>query len=295
MTIRNALLLQVFVLCLLFLNPTKGQTKRALLIGISNYPLQNDTAWTTIHGANDVNLIGQTLKKQGYKITKLCNKAATAERIRKELNNLPNSCKKNDTVYIHFSCHGQPFEDLDKDEFDGWDESLIPYDAEMIYKKGKYEGTKHILDDELTKYLYAIRKSVGPKGFICVVIDACHAGGASRGDDDDYELICRGTQQGFSPSGKEYHPRISMQGHYSIPTSLQLSHIIILEACRSYQSNYEIKQEGTYYGPLSYYVNKMLMAKQKKFDEQWILGVKKLMDADIRLTRQNMVYETSYK
>ena len=55
-----------------------------------------------------------------------------------------NKTKKGDIVYLHFSTHGQPVEDQNGDEEDGWDESIVPIDAYKIYKKGIYEGKNHL-------------------------------------------------------------------------------------------------------------------------------------------------------
>ena len=290
------ILLIAFALCALPFS-MEAQTKRALLVGISNYSANSATQWTDIHGANDVELIASTLKSQKFKVTKVTDKQSTAKRIRKELSSLVKSCRKGDVVYIHFSGHGQPFEDKSGDEEDGWDESIIPYDAHKTYSKGKYEGANHLLDDELYGHFDKIRRQVGQKGFLCVVIDACHAGGSSRGDEveEDEEIFVRGTKDAFSPSGKKYRPRVNTNGHFVIKSSGVQGDILILEACRSYQSNYEIKQNGKYYGPLSYYINKTLQTFQLAPSLQWVQEVKRLMDGDRRLTRQNMVYETSLK
>ena len=273
------------------------QVKRALLVGISNYSSNRVTQWTDIHGANDVELLASTLKSQRFKITKVTNQQATAKRIRKELASLVKSCRAGDVVYIHFSGHGQPVEDQNKDEADGWDEAIIPYDAQKVYSKGKYEGANHILDDELFNYFNQIRTKIGTKGFLCVVIDACHSGESSRGDEleEDADIFIRGTQDGFSPNGKMYRPRVNTNGHFVINSSGAQGGIIILEACRSYQSNYEIKQDGQYYGPLSYYINKTLRSNQLVKSLSWVQVVKRLMDGDRRLTKQNMVIETSLK
>ena len=271
-----------------------AQTKRALLIGISDYGYAGkpDT-WGNIHGANDVNLIYPTLKNKGFLITKICNRTATAKKIRSELKKLVSTCKLGDFVYIHFSGHGQPFEDLDGDEEDGWDESIIPYDAQMKYIKGSYEGKNHIKDDELNIYIQNIRRKVGQKGFVFVVIDACHSGSSFMGDEE--EAFVRGTNKGFTMTGKEYRPRLNTKGNFSIKASDNLANIIILEACRSYQSNYEIKENGIYYGPLSFYLNKTIESTNIFSGLQIVKKVKELMGNDHRLVRQNMVYETSIK
>ena len=130
------------------------------------------------------------------------------------------------------------------------------------------------------------------------MIDACHAGGSSRGDEEEQteeEMFCRGTKIGFSPHGKVYRPRVNRNGHFIIQSENGLSNVIIIEACRSYQSNYEIKENGNYYGPLSFYLNKVLQSINISVSDEIPLRVKNMMDADRRLVRQNMVYESSIK
>ena len=303
---KNALILYkhlkriiVIVLSLALIALPVSAAKRALLVGISKYPQVDNNRWQNIHGANDVYLLSTTLAEQGFKNKVVTNKSATAANVRKQMNAFIASCKSGDFVYLHFSCHGQPVEDIDGDEEDGWDEAIVPFDAQKVYEKGQYEGANHILDDELSSYFAKISTSIGREGFLCVVIDACHAGGSFRGDEDENEeeeeAYCRGTKSGFSPNGKRYTPRINAKGHFTINKSINQSDILILEACRSYQSNYEIKQDGQYYGPLSYYLNKVLNQQPLSTNLVWTRQVKELMDTDRRLIRQNMVYETSLK
>ena len=274
----------------------QSQTKRALLIGVSEYTTitqQSDDIWSNIHGANDVELLSQTLNNQNFIIKKLTNKTATAQQIRKEFARFITSCRPGDIVYLHFSCHGQPVEDLDGDEEDGWDEALVPVDAQKVYQKGKYTGENHIIDDELNKYLRSIRTKVGDKGFVCVVIDACHAGSSYRGDEEEDSIIVRGTNCGFTSSGKQFAPRIDKRGKIKVEKSASMANICILEACRSYQVNSEIREGGVYYGSLSFYVNKVLQSTSLSSDRSWIDKVSQFMDSDARLVRQNMVIETS--
>jgi len=274
-----------------------SQSKRAFMVGISNYSsnhqLADDKNWNDIHGENDVKLLAPTLKKQGFSIQKLCNKEATANNIRKSLASFSTKCKLGDIVYIHFSCHGQPFEDYDGDENDGWDEALVPFDALKEYHQGKYTGENHITDDELNGYLKTIRNRVGPKGIVYVVIDACHAGSSYRGEEDEDSIVVRGSDKGFSKSNKQYAPRIDKRGKIKVEKANNLANICILEACRSYQVNSEICVEGKYYGSLSYYVNKILLSTKLDKSISWTECVAQLMNQDKRLIRQNPVIETS--
>lgn len=272
------------------------QTKRAFLVGISEYTnltQLSDDVWSNIHGVNDVDLLSKTLKKQGFYIKKITDKGATAHRIRKELPRFISTCHPGDIVYLHFSCHGQPVEDLNDDEEDGWDEAIVPIDALKVYQKSKYTGDNHIIDDELNDYLRSIRTKIGASGFVYVVIDACHAGSSYRGEEEEDSVIIRGTNKGFSISNKQYTPRIDKRGKIKIEKSASMANICILEACRSYQVNSEIRENGKYYGSLSFYVDKILRTTKLDKNISWTEKVALLMNKDSRLIRQNPVIETS--
>ena len=147
-----------------------AETKRALLVGISDYgnAMEDPNKWANISGANDVLLLSPLFSEHGYTVTSLVDSQATHAGITKALSELAKDSKKGDKVYIHFSMHGQPFEDLNGDEEDGWDEALIPVDAQMLYSEGVYDGKNHLLDDELEVYFNDIRSKIGPAGhFIC--------------------------------------------------------------------------------------------------------------------------------
>jgi len=270
-----------------------GQVNNALIIGISDYPASS--GFGKIHGENDCEIIGKMLDNKGFKITKLLNSQATAANIRAELHKLATHSEKGSYIYIHFSCHGQPFEDKPPfDEDDLWDESIVAYDAKINYQSGVYEGENHILDDELSHYFGEIRRQIGAGGLLCVVIDACHSGTSSR-DDIDEEDIIRGTYLGFSENGKSFSPRINKQGNFKIDQIPGSSDIIILEACRAYQYSKEVVKNGKHYGSLSYYVNEVLVNQNITKSLDWVIRVKDLMGNDNALIDQNMVYESSFE
>ena len=272
-----------------------AQQKHALLIGISDYPQYEnaDASWAPIHGTNDVQLISPLLAKQGFAINMLLNEGATHSAIENGFEKLERDVQQGDIVYVHLSGHGQAVEDEDGDEADGWDEAFIPYDAERSYREEGYHGENHLLDDELNGYLISIRRKVGKTGIVYVALDACHAGSAYRGEEDD-DLFERGTNKCFTKTGKRYEgffkdkrEIIKMEDHND------LAPIYMLEACLHYQVNTEIKQDGIYYGPLSYYISQQLLTTPLSFDTKWIEEVRKNFNKDIRLTLQDMVIESS--
>ena len=173
--------------------PLQAQTRRALVIGIGQ---QEDKAWGKINGDKDVVYVEAMLKAAKYKevnITMLVNGQATKNGIVKAFKGLVSQCKVGDIVYVHYSGHGQQMKDVHNDEKDGLDECWIPYDA---YRKPckKDRGEKHLTDDEVNYYLNTIRDKIGDKGKMLVVIDACHSGDGTRGDDDE---VVRGVEDIF--------------------------------------------------------------------------------------------------
>lgn len=274
---------------------TFAQQKRALLVGISNYGNTNEDPdqWSNISGANDVKLLTPLFEEQGFAVASLVDADATYSAIVKALNKLAKRCKNGDLVYLHFSMHGQPIEDLDGDEKDGWDEALIPVDAQMRYEQGVYEGDKHLLDDTLEEYFDKIRSKLGTKGQLYVVLDACHSGTASRGDDDHV----RGVRDGFTYTGKYYTPDRTREtnDYFRISTKSGQAPVTFIEACRSYQQNKEVRERetNTWYGSLSYYVAKAMQSHKLDQTSPWIDEVKTAMKNDRRLRRQNVVIESS--
>ena len=272
-----------------------AETKHALLIGISDYgnTTEDPNKWANISGENDIRLLTPAFKAQGFSVTSLVDSEATHAGITKALDKLAKDSRKGDLVYIHFSMHGQPFEDLNGDEEDGWDEALIPVDAQMQYSEGVYEGDKHLLDDELEGYFDKLRSKIGSTGQLYVVLDACHSGTSSRGDEERV----RGIRDGFTRSGKYYIPdrKKETNEYFKIPTSKGQSSVTILEACRSYQLNKEVRDADTnvWYGSLSYYIAKAMKEYKIGSSNDWIDYVKTAMSQNKKLRRQNMVIETS--
>lgn len=283
----------VLVMSVLLVLPVFSQRKRAFMVGISNY----DTAltgyqWNNINGVEDVNLISPILKKQGYYLLTLLDEQATFDNITRQLSAFVSKTKKGDVVYLHFSTHGQPVEDQNGDEKDGWDEAIVPIDAYKIYKKGTYEGKKHLLDDQLNKYVVKLREKIGPSGMLYVIIDACHAGTSSRANDE----TVRGTKVGFTANNKVFKPSITKKSHYKIEASTKWANVLFIEACRPDQVNKEVKVGSKSYGPLSYNIAQALSVKPISLNaKDFIEAIKaSILKGGKWPNNQNMVIESSF-
>lgn len=233
-------------------NSAMGQTTRAILVAIDKYP--PESGWNEIHATNDLALLQPMLIAKNVSpanTTVLCNEQATKEAIVKVLKELAKESRRGDCIYIHFSCHGQQMADDNADEADGLDEALIPYDAPRRYRKGIYEGEKHLRDDELGILLDAIRFKAGTDGTVVLTLDACHSGTADR--DADEEIYVRGTSYLFAPSHfvrPEPRADATLKEIHSAPGMAPMT---VIAACMPDQLNYEHRTpDGTYYGSLTY-------------------------------------------
>ena len=272
-----------YILLLLSLSVT-AQTKRALVIGLGE---QQDKAWNKINGDKDVPFVQAMLKNAGFKsVTILENQQATKVGIVGAFKRMTASCKQGDVVYIHYSGHGQQMTDVHNDEKDGLDECWIPYDA-CRKANATYHGEKHLTDDELNVYLNAIRNKIGAKGKLLVVIDACHSGDGTRGEDDDIvrgvkdtlvvdSLNARGLYETFEMVKSLFMGDNDKKKIINDKAKPLAERWITISACRSDQVNVEMKSPTV--GKLTYALWKELKNRDKVNNYEFIRRIRKFVN-----------------
>ena len=261
-----------------------AQTKRALVIGLGE---QQDKAWNKINGDKDVPFVQVMLKNAGFKsVTTLLNRQATKTGIVVAFKRMTASCKHGDVVYIHYSGHGQQMTDVHNDEKDGLDECWIPYDA-CRKASATYHGERHLTDDELNVYLNAIRNKIGAKGKLLVVIDACHSGDGTRGEDDE---IVRGVEDTFvvdSQNARGLYETLEAIKSFFMGDNGKENIIntkakplaerwITISACRSDQVNVEMKSPAV--GKLTYALWKELKNSDKVNNDEFMRRIRKFVN-----------------
>lgn len=259
----------IYLFLLLSLSVT-SQTKRALVVGLGQ---QQDKAWNKINGDKDVPIVQGMLKSAGFKsVTTLVNQQATKAGIIGAFKRMAASCKQGDVVYIHYSGHGQQMTDVHNDETDGLDECWIPYDA---YRKAckTYHGEKHLTDDELNVYLNAIRDKIGAKGKLLVVIDACHSGDGTRGDEDE---VVRGVVEVFEAVKSLIIGDNDKEKVINQKAKPLAERWITLSACKSDQVNIEMKNPAV--GKLTYALWMELKNGDKINNEEFIKRIRKFVN-----------------
>ena len=287
-----------YLLLLLSLSVT-AQTKRALVIGLGE---QQDKAWNKINGDKDVPLVQTMLKSAGFKsVTTLVNRQATKTAIIGAFRKMAASCKQGDVVYIHYSGHGQQITDVHNDERDGLDECWIPYDA-CRKASATYHGEKHLTDDELNVYLNAIRNKIGAKGKLLVVIDACHSGDGTRGEDDEIvrgvedTLVvdsqnARGLYETFEAIKSFFMGDNGKENIINIKAKPLAERWITISACRSDQVNFEMKKPAV--GKLTYALWTEQKKSEKVSNEEFIRRIRKFVNCNTtsRLQQPEMTGE----
>lgn len=256
----------VFICCFNCL--LASSTNRALIVGIGNYDTEK-TGWGKLHGDNDVNIIVESLQHIGFEninIKTLINSQATKSEILKSLKELSTAVKAGDKVIFHFSGHGQPVTDLNGDEDNGLDESVVPYDAyrSTKYKVGlnNYLGENHLIDDELFPIFKSIKKNVGKSGYFLVTIDACYSKGIEMDamgnltpEEQRRVAGIRGTDRILKVN------RTSGLANIAKPTGYNKSgNMTVISACREDEQNFEYKEplSGKIYGSLTYSICRLL-------------------------------------
>lgn len=295
--------------------PQAAPRKLALIIAIGKY--DSTTGWRTISSINDLNYMKPTLLNQGFgenDIEIIRDEQATKKGMTEAIDRLIARAQAGDIVVFHFSGHGQQVFDDNGDEADGYDEALVPYNANMRYGGG-YTGQNHFRDDELGEKFKQLRKKIGKEGSLLVLLDACHSGTATRGQEI---AVARGAEAKCEPPG--YAQKITgsrgAQNEGVFDDKELLSNMVVISAASADQLNYETKDAGNNgVGALSYAfsraisqttgsINYKILFEKIKTDiqswkpyqnpqiegntEQQVLGGKFIRSSDIiRITRWN--------
>ncbi|KAK0194772.1 peptidase C14 [Armillaria mellea] len=146
-------------------SPESSGCKRAVCIGVNHV---QGNGFEELHGAIlDAGNIRNFLMRQGYKandiriLTDYMEKKPTKSNIIEAMSWLVQSAKPSDSLFLHYSGHGDWVLDQNGDEMDGKDEDIICYDSCPF------------IDDDIRKTL------VDPLPAGCrltALFDSCHSG-----------------------------------------------------------------------------------------------------------------------
>ncbi len=139
----------------------------ALVVGVGTYMVK--TIKKIANASDDAKAIVNFLGTRNFKrenIRYLLEDQATKQNVSQEMRDLETRVKPNDTVFLYFSTHGAPPNDLGN-------MSIVMYDTSVDQKRHWVDPKTTIQDDEIKRFI----EIVSPARVI-VVLDVCYSGAA---------------------------------------------------------------------------------------------------------------------
>jgi hypothetical protein len=182
---------------------TQTSRKRALLVGISDYP--ESSGFPEIdYPKNDVARVGELLKAYGFEVTQLTDSPADLQPTRQNILDairkvLIDGAKAGDVTVFYYSGHGASVVNKASDEPDKRDETIVPKDAArpridpakfaVMTEKQRLDVFNTQFRDIRDKELVDLFNQALDKGVkLTVIFDSCHSGSAARGDEQSKEV-----------------------------------------------------------------------------------------------------------
>lgn len=225
---------------------THGPVRRALLVAVEDYP--NEAGWPRLRGPRaDVAAMRSVLVEQGgfaaENVEVLVDEQATRAGIASAFESLARSSRRDDVLLFYFAGHGSQVDDDDGDELDGYDETLIPYDAKAP------DGTPNdVLDDDLSRWIALANENTR---HVVLIFDCCSSGTNVRGSQ---EVAVRGVPpQVRGLAGVRGGGRTRRGDGGSGYAEDELDYVS-LSACRATQSAFEHEESGAFNGLFTYYL-----------------------------------------
>jgi hypothetical protein len=223
--------------------------KLALLVGVQQYKV-GPPEFSSLSGCvNDVADIEQMLiTKYGFQqsnIKTLLNKQATHRAIIKAFQQqLIAKATEHSAVVFFYSGHGSQMKDREREETDGWDETICPYDT-------RTPGIFDISDDEIAGLLSQLLKKTSN---VTLIFDSCHSGSMSRGT-----AIARKAppDKRDPPPAPSYAIAAKGIATLSIGTGAKPT---VISACLADQSSYEFQCADVMRGDFTYHLVRQLWA-----------------------------------
>ncbi len=235
-------------------------TKRALLIGIDEYDIER---WRLYGCENDSRAIQSVLIDPfGFppdNITMVLNDEATRERILREFEKLIDATRPGDIVVTHYAGHGSYMTDLEGDEADGKDETIVTHDSHHSGDKPNLD----INDDEIHNLLLRLAEKTD---YVTMIFDCCHSGTMTRDVSGEEARSVEGDTRSGPEMGRE---PIDPAGRSTGATTrgpsgwLPLSDkYVLIAGCRDEEKSYEkrvtVGEETIKHGSLTYHLCEQL-------------------------------------
>ena len=235
---------------------TDDRQKWALLIGIDRYPKFAPRGQLT-GCVNDVEVMRQVLTGSFHfpesQVALLTDEQATREGILGAMKDLAQRTGPEDVVVVHYSGHGSQMTDVEGDEPDGLDETIVPHDS----GRAPHEN-RDIKDDEI--YLW-LKDLTAKTSNVTLIFDCCHSGTIVR---DDFGGAVRRVEPDLRPPDQLPPSPIPVAAHRSLDGGRDVGpggwlplgeKYVLLSGCRREETACEIMERGgNHHGALTFFL-----------------------------------------
>lgn len=226
-------------------------TRRALLIGVNDY-----RAVPALQGSiNDIETMREILvTRWGFapaNIRVVRDAQATRVGILSALQQFVAQSQLGDTVYFHYSGHGSQVQDLNGDEQDGLDETIVPQD-------GRSDGVPDITDDELDAIFARLQVRTA-----LIVLDSCHSGTATRAIDIRTRSVPRDTRT-------ELYRSTAVAARAIVPR--MQTRFVVMSGAADNQEALDGPIQGRYHGFFTYALSKSLASSPAAASTRYVFS-----------------------
>lgn len=234
--------------------------KRALCVGINNYPVRGADLRGCVNDAKAwASLLTDHYGFASGDVTMLLDHHATKRRILNAVDRLLDGARAGDVLVFTNSSHGTYVVDTDGDE-SRYDEAICPYDM----------AQRLIVDDELRTRFARVPSGVR----LTVISDSCFSGSVTRAlpflatpDSRRRRFVnpavigrreIAGVRQRAQPTRRERFPERTM-------------HDVLVSGCRDDQYSYDAKFGRRYHGAMTYFATEIIRAADYRlsYGELW--------------------------
>ncbi len=215
-------------------------TKRAVCIGINDYPGTNNDLNGCVNDCNDwANLLQNDFSFGS--VIKLTDSQATKDRIVSALDDLVSKSKAGDVAVLTYSGHGTwVYDQGERDESDNRDEAICAFDGNVI-------------DDTLR----GVIQQIDPDARLTIVSDSCHSGTVTRA------MLARSRARGgaekYAPKPRYMPPEADVDAARSAVIPIRQRFLypetgmaeVLLTGCNATEYSYDAYINGRYNGAMT--------------------------------------------
>jgi hypothetical protein len=224
--------------------------KKAVCIGINNYPGTSNDLYGCVNDAKDWSAL---LQGFGFEVSIMLDSQATRTNVKAALQGLIDSTNAGDVAVFTYSGHGTQVSDTSGDENDPYDEAVYLYD-----------GT--VKDDDLRVILDGIH----PQATLIIISDSCFSGSVTRFTSE--KAIPRFVPPTVSTANK------MARRSFLVPESGMPE--ILISGCSDNEYSYDAEFNGRPNGAMSAYAIQVIKQNPNVTYREFFAGLRALLPSN---------------